>query len=68
MDIPSTGPTSLRSNCTDPDDTTAEEDMADEAECDIGGEDAAKKKASFAQLTSNEDVSQAKRILVVDRA
>ena len=80
MDIPSTGPTSLRSNCTDPTDT--EED--DEACGGTGGATdekvavsakavttaaAAKRRAdTFAQLTSKEELSQAKLILVNDRA
>ena len=79
MDIPSTGPTSLRSNCTDPTDT--EED--DEACGGTGGAldekvavsakavtiATAKRKAdTFAQLTSTEELSQAKLILVNDRA
>ena len=80
MDIPSTGPTSLRSNCTDPTDT--EED--DEACGGTGGATdekvavsakavttaaAAKMRAdTFAQLTSKEELSQAKLILVNDRA
>ena len=81
MDIPSTGPTSLRSNCTDPTDTE-EDDEACGGSVTSGVPDdkntvsakavttaAAKRKAdTFTQLTSKEELSQAKLILVNDRA
>jgi hypothetical protein len=75
MDIPSTGPTSLRSNCTDPDteeDSSGEDIKADDNEngsslkssrCKKGGN-----KDTFALLTSKEELAQAKLILVNDRA
>ena len=83
MDIPSTGPTSLRSNCTDPTDTEDDDEVGGDS--GTGGvsnhEDkstvsakavttaASKKKAdTFAQLTSKEELSQAKLILINDRA
>ena len=84
MDIPSTGPTSLRSNCTDPTDTEDDDEICGGS--GTGGvpvvhDDkntvsakavttaAAKRKAdTFAQLTSKEELSQAKLILVNDRA
>lgn len=83
MDIPSTGPTSLRSNCTDPTDTEEDDEVCGGS--GTGGVPVqddkntvsakavttaiAKRKAdTFAQLTSKEELSQAKLILVNDRA
>ena len=81
MDIPSTGPTSLRSNCTDPTDTEEDDEVCGGSGPGGVHDDKntvsakavttaiAKRKAdTFAQLTSKEELSQAKLILVNDRA
>lgn len=58
MDIPSTGPTSLRSNCTD--------DTDDSKEIILEEEEADCPESRFNLLTASDELSQAKLILSAD--